>query len=53
VNTDDCKELHEKAIAAGARSTMQPTPLDKWPVTIAFVEDPDGYSIELVEYNQS
>jgi len=53
VDTDDCKGLHAKALAAGAKSTMEPTPLDKWPVTIAFVEDPDGYAIEIVEYNQS
>ena len=28
---------------------MTPTRLDRWPVTVAFVNDPDGYSVELVE----
>ena len=50
MNTDDCKGLYGKVLAAGAKSTMEPTPLDKWPVTIAYVEDPDGDPIELVEY---
>ena len=49
VNTNDCKGLFEKAVAAGAKPTMDPTPLDKWPVTIAFVADPDGYAVEIVE----
>lgn len=49
VNTDDCKGLYEKAIAAGAKSVTEPTHLEQWNVWIAFVEDPDGYQIELVE----
>jgi lactoylglutathione lyase len=48
-NVDDCAAVHERAVAAGCTSTMEPTRLDRWPVIIAFIEDPDGYTIELVE----
>jgi lactoylglutathione lyase len=49
VDTDDCRGLHDAAVAAGHRSILAPMALDRWPVTIAFVADPDGYSVELVE----
>jgi hypothetical protein len=28
---------------------MEPTRLDRWPVTMAYVEAPDGYLVELVQ----
>ncbi len=49
VNTDDCAGLHARAVAAGHTSVMEPMALDRWPVTVAFVADPDGYQVELVE----
>jgi lactoylglutathione lyase len=49
VNTDDCRALHDEAVAAGHPSLVPPMDLDRWPVTIAFVADPDGYQVELVE----
>lgn len=49
VNTDDCEALHRRAVDAGHASLMAPTRLDRWPVTVAFVADPDGYQVELVE----
>jgi lactoylglutathione lyase len=49
VNTDDCAALHRRAVDAGHASLMAPTRLDRWPVTVAFVADPDGYQVELVE----
>ena len=49
VNTDDVAAVHRAAVDAGHRSTMEPTRLDRWPVTVGFVEDPDGYSVELVQ----
>jgi lactoylglutathione lyase len=52
VNTDDCAGLHRRAVEAGHRSLMLPTRLDRWPVTVAFVEDPDGYQVELVERHE-
>ena len=51
MRVDDCEATHAKAVAAGATSTMEPTRLDRWPVTAAFVLDPDGYSIELIQYH--
>ena len=52
VNTDDCRDLYDRAIGAGCRSVTEPTRMDRWPVTIAFVEDPDGYLVEFVEYHE-
>jgi lactoylglutathione lyase len=51
VNTDDIEGVHAAALAAGHTSVMAPTRMDRWPVTIAFVSDPDGYSVELLEYH--
>ena len=52
VNTDDCQALYEKAIAAGCESVSAPARLDRWPVTMAYVKDRDGYLIEFVEYHE-
>ena len=49
VNTDDCEALHRAAVAAGHTSIMDPLQPDRWPVTISFLADPDGYQVELVE----
>lgn len=49
VNTDDCEGLYQRAMEAGAPSVTPPQRLDRWPVTIAFIEDPDGYLVELVQ----
>ena len=52
VNTDDCAGLHEAAVAAGHPSVVAPMHLDRWNVTIAFVGDPDGYQVELVQKHE-
>lgn len=52
VDTDDCEGLHAAAVEAGHTSVLAPMRLDRWPVTIAFVADPDGYQVELVERHQ-
>jgi predicted enzyme related to lactoylglutathione lyase len=49
VNTDDIATTHAAAVAAGAPTLMEPTRMDRWPVTVGFVADPDGYEVELVE----
>lgn len=49
VNTDDCEEAHRRAVETGRTSIVEPVRLDRWPVTIAFVADPDGYQVELVQ----
>jgi lactoylglutathione lyase len=52
VNTEDCQALYDKAIAAGAESVTPPSRLERWPVTMAYIKDFDGYLIELVEYHE-
>jgi lactoylglutathione lyase len=52
VNTDDCQAIYDKAVAAGCESVSAPARLDRWPVTVAFVKDFDGYLLELIEYHQ-
>jgi catechol 2,3-dioxygenase-like lactoylglutathione lyase family enzyme len=49
VNTDDLEALHALAVAAGHTSLVEPMRLDRWPVTISFLGDPDGYQVELVQ----
>ena len=53
VNTSDIQALYAKAIAWGCESVMEPTHLDRWPVQMAYIKDPDGYLIELIEYDES
>ena len=52
VNTDDCVALYDKAIAAGCESVSPPSRLERWPVTMAYVKDFDGYLVEFVEYHE-
>ena len=49
LHTDDCVGLHERLVSNGAVSTVAPMRLERWPVTIAFVTDPDGYQVELMQ----
>ncbi len=49
VNTDDVESTYRAALDVGATTVMEPQRLDRWPVTIAFVADPDGYQVELVQ----
>jgi lactoylglutathione lyase len=46
---DDCVATHKKAVDAGFTSTMEPERLDRWPVIVGILLDPDGYSIELLQ----
>jgi lactoylglutathione lyase len=52
VNTDDVAALFQACVDAGCEVVMEPTRLDRWPVSVAFIKDPDGYLIELVEYHE-
>lgn len=49
MNVDDAMDVHDRAVAAGYTSTMVPEQLDRWPVIVGFILDPDGYSIELLQ----
>jgi lactoylglutathione lyase len=53
MNVDDCVATHARAVDAGFTSTMEPARLDRWPVIVGFINDPDGYSIELVQFDKS
>jgi lactoylglutathione lyase len=52
VDTDDCQAVYDKAIAAGCESITEPQQLDRWPVTVAFVKNLDGYLIEFVQNHE-
>ena len=49
VNTRDIATVFERAVSQGASVDSAPERLDRWPVTVGFVRDPDGYLVELVE----
>ena len=49
LQTDDCEELYKRCMDAGAESVTEPTQLEEWPVIAAFVKDPDGYLVEILE----
>ncbi|HEY1446845.1 MAG TPA: VOC family protein [Acidimicrobiales bacterium] len=49
VNTRDVATVYDRALSGGASVDTPPARLDRWPVTVGFVRDPDGYLVELVE----
>lgn len=51
INTDNCAALYQRCMDAGAESLLAPQELEEWPVTVAFVKDPDGYQVELVQHH--
>ena len=51
LDTDDCKGLYQRCIDAGAESISPPERREHWPVTAAFVSDPDGYQVAILEHH--
>jgi lactoylglutathione lyase len=49
VYTDDCQGAYDRAMAAGYESMSAPKTPERWPITLAFIKDPDGYVVELVQ----
>ncbi|MEE2729779.1 MAG: lactoylglutathione lyase [Pseudomonadota bacterium] len=49
IGTDNCQALCDQVSRHGGRITRPPGPLKGGSEIIAFVEDPDGYKIEIVE----
>jgi len=47
--TPDIRTAVEKIRAAGGKVTREPGPMKHGTTVIAFVEDPDGYKVELIE----
>lgn len=49
LGTDDIKSTCEKVKAAGYKVVREPGPMKHGTTVIAFIEDPSGYKIELIE----
>ena len=49
LGVDDVDETCERIRAAGGNVTREPGPVKGGNTVIAFVEDPDGYKVELIE----
>jgi lactoylglutathione lyase len=49
LGVDDIHGACEKIRAAGGKITREPGPMKHGSTVIAFVQDPDGYKIELIE----
>ena len=49
IGTKDIHATVEKVRAAGGKVTREPGPMKHGTTVIAFVEDPNGYKIELIE----
>ena len=49
LGVDDVVETCERIRAAGGNVTREPGPVKGGTTFIAFVEDPDGYKVELIE----
>ncbi|MFW6369459.1 MAG: VOC family protein, partial [Myxococcota bacterium] len=49
LGVDDIHETVEKIRAAGGKIVREPGPMKHGSTVLAFVEDPDGYRIELIQ----
>ncbi|MCU1392463.1 MAG: putative lactoylglutathione lyase, chloroplastic [Ilumatobacteraceae bacterium] len=49
INTNDIQATFDAALSNGCTVVSAPERAERWPVTIAFVTDPDGYTVEFVE----
>jgi lactoylglutathione lyase len=49
LGVDDIHSACERIRAAGGKITREPGPMKHGTTVIAFVQDPDGYKIELIE----
>jgi lactoylglutathione lyase len=49
LGVDDIRAVCDRIRAAGGKITREPGPMKHGTTVIAFVEDPDGYKVELIE----
>ena len=49
IGVDDIYRICEKLVAAGVKVPRPPGPVKGGTTVIAFIEDPDGYKIELID----
>ncbi|MFC6863425.1 VOC family protein [Halomicroarcula sp. GCM10025817] len=47
---DDVEAAYERALSAGAAPVLEPTEIEAADAEAAFVEDPDGYTLELFRH---
>ena len=47
INTNDIEKMYNAALGAGYESQSAPVKLDRWPTTVGFLRDPDGYLVEI------
>jgi lactoylglutathione lyase len=52
VYVDDCQKVYDAAMAAGYESHSAPKKLERWPTTVAFIKDRDGYLVELCQRDE-
>ncbi len=52
IYTDNCQDIYDKAIKAGATTVTAPKRLERWPTVVAFVKDRDGYLIEFLQRDE-
>lgn len=50
LQTDDIKSTCEKVRNMGYKVTREPGPMKHGTTVIAFIEDPNGYKVELIQY---
>ena len=51
LGTENIYQTCERIASAGGKITRPPAPMKHGSTVIAFVEDPDGYTIELIQRN--
>jgi lactoylglutathione lyase len=49
IGVDDIYKVCDRMRAAGGKITREPGPMKHGTTVIAFLEDPDGYKVELIE----
>ncbi|GAC1537917.1 MAG: lactoylglutathione lyase [Polyangiales bacterium] len=49
IGTSDIRAACDRVRAAGGKVTREPGPMKHGTTVIAFVQDPDGYKVELIE----
>ena len=49
IGVDDIHKVCDRIRAAGGKITREPGPMKHGTTVIAFLEDPDGYKVELIE----
>ncbi len=49
IGTSDIKGAVERVRASGGKVTREPGPMKHGTTVIAFVEDPNGYKVELIQ----